>query len=128
MSILSCPVAEIGTSWGMKANKVPPDVMEMVAQRFKTMGEPMRLRLLHSLESGEKNVGELMRAVQSTQGNVSKHLGLLTQSGLVGRRREGAHVYYFIQDPVVFDICRLVCSSLLQDQNRKGKQLKNALG
>jgi len=111
----------------MPASKLPPQTLELMAQRFKTMGEPMRLQLLHCLESGEKNVSELIEAVGSTQANVSKHLGLLMQAGLVGRRREGTHVYYRIEDPIIFDICRLVCKGLLEQQQRTTKALRRSL-
>jgi ArsR family transcriptional regulator len=86
--------------------------LEMVARRFKVLGEPMRLRLLHALESGEQSVSALMEATGATQANVSKHLSLLMSAGLVDRRREGLHVYYFISDPMVFELCALVCSGL----------------
>lgn len=86
--------------------------MEMVARRFKVLGEPMRLRLLHALESGEQSVSALMDATGATQANVSKHLSLLMSAGLVDRRREGMHVYYFISDPMVFQLCELVCSGI----------------
>ena len=63
-------------------------------------------------ENGERNVTELVAAVGSSQPNVSKHLRILQESGVVGRRQEGNNVYYAIADPAVIDLCDAVCSSL----------------
>lgn len=88
------------------------EALHLVARRFRILGEPMRLRLLHALESGERTVTELIEATGSTQANVSKHLSLLAEAGLVDRRREALHVYYYISDPMIFKLCDLMCSSL----------------
>ena len=84
----------------------------LVAQRFRVIGEPMRIRLLDRLRGGEQSVGALVDALGSTQQNVSKHLGVLHQAGIVSRRKEGNRVLYAIADPTVFDLCETVCGGL----------------
>src|SRR5690242_9143804 len=66
-----------------------PEAVEMIAERFRILGEPIRIRILQTLESGEKNVTELVDAVGSSQPNVSKHLRILQESGVVARRQSG---------------------------------------
>ena len=89
-----------------------PGALDLVAERFRVLAEPQRLRILQLLHDGEKNVTELTEALQTTQPNVSKHLRLLQETGLVGRRQVGNTVFCFIADPTVFDLCDLVCNSL----------------
>jgi DNA-binding transcriptional ArsR family regulator len=76
------------------------------------MGEPMRIKLLDRLRSDEATVQELTAAVGSTQQNVSKHLGVLADAGVVARRKEGNFVYYRVADPGIFELCEHVCGSL----------------
>jgi DNA-binding transcriptional ArsR family regulator len=86
--------------------------LAMIAERFKVLAEPMRLKILHALWDGERTVGEIIDAVDGLQANVSKHLGVLQQAGLVSRRKNGLRVFYRIADPTVFDLCEVVCESL----------------
>lgn len=86
--------------------------LEMVAHRFKLLSEPMRLRLLQLLMQGEKSVNELVEAINTTQANVSKHLGILADGGLVARRKVGTSTLYRIADPSLFSLCDIVCNSL----------------
>ena len=95
-----------------KKRVMTPEALELVAARFKVMAEPLRLRILQELEGGEMSVGEITEAVESTQPNVSKHLKMLQEAGLLGRRQEGNTVYYSIADASVFEICDVVCSSI----------------
>ena len=88
------------------------ETIELVAARFRTMGEPIRIQLLQALQRGERNVTDLVAAVGASQSNVSKHLRILQDAGLVGRRQDGNSVYYSIADPSVFAICDTVCSSI----------------
>lgn len=82
---------------------------EIVARRFRALGEPYRLRLLQVLETGEKTVGELVAALGGNQPNTSKHLQILYSAGVLSRRREGTSIRYAISDPVVLKLCELVC-------------------
>lgn len=77
--------------------------LELVARRFRVLSEPMRIRLLDQLRDGEATVGELSDALAASQQNVSKHLNVLADSGMLGRRKEGNHVYYRIVDESVFE-------------------------
>ncbi|MEN9575460.1 MAG: hypothetical protein RL514_3315 [Verrucomicrobiota bacterium] len=99
----------------MNANKLPPEALELIAARFRVLGEPNRLRLISALEQGEKNVSELVAETELTQANVSRHLQTLTEAGMLGRRKEGLNVYYFIADKSLFDLCELVCSRLQKE-------------
>lgn len=103
-----------------------PEAIELVAARFKLLAEPMRLRLLQALHDGERNVTQLVEASGATQANVSKHLGLLCDAGILRRRKAGMHVFYGIADPMVFELCTLVCSRLYEDLARKVTHLKGA--
>ena len=89
-----------------------PAAIELVASRFRILGEPLRIRILQELQTGEKSVSELVTAVGSTQPNVSKHLRILQEANFVGRRQEGNSVYCFITDPTVLELCDAVCASL----------------
>jgi DNA-binding transcriptional ArsR family regulator len=91
-----------------------PEAVELVAARFRVLGEPVRIRILQTLQEGEKNVTELVAAVGSTQPNVSKHLKLLQDAGIVGRRQSGNNVYCYIADDSVMDLCDAVCGSVRQ--------------
>jgi ArsR family transcriptional regulator len=86
----------------------------LIAGRFRVLAEPMRLRLLHALGDGELSVSELVDATGAGQANVSKHLGIMLDAGLVGRRKEGLNVFYRVAEPSIFDMCEAVCSSLSQ--------------
>ncbi len=97
--------------------------LDLVAARFRALGEPMRLRLLQTLHDGEKSVTELVEATEATQANVSKHLAVLATAGMVGRRKEGLNVFYFIADPMVFDLCDLVCARVKRELNEASEHL-----
>ncbi len=91
---------------------IEPELIPMVAQRFKALGEPARLALLACLQRGERSVSQLVELTGRGQPNVSQHLKELVRAGLVAPRREGAHVYYRIADPYVTRICDAVCRSV----------------
>lgn len=88
------------------------EALELIADRFKALAEPMRLRILNALRGGERTVSELVTITGAGQANVSKHLGLLHRHRIVGRRKDGLNVYYRITDPAIFEICELMCTSL----------------
>ena len=90
------------------------EALELIAARFRVLSEPTRLKLLVTLEEGEKNVTELVNATGATQTNVSRQLGILTNAGLLARRKSGLSVYYRIADLGIFDLCSHVCKSLQQ--------------
>ena len=94
------------------SHPLPEPVVDLVARRFRALGEPLRIRLLEQLMEGEASVQELVAATGAGQQNVSKHLGVLLHAGVVARRKEGTFVYYRIVDEVVFSLCEQVCTSL----------------
>jgi DNA-binding transcriptional ArsR family regulator len=91
---------------------LPEALVELIAQRFRVIGEPMRIRLLDHLREGSATVGELREAVGATQQNVSKHLAVLYQAGIVRREKRGNHAVYSIADESVFGLCEQVCGGL----------------
>lgn len=91
---------------------LPESLAELIAQRFRVMGEPMRIRLLDALRDGERSVGALVDHLGGTQQNVSKHLGVLHDAGLVHRSKQGTYVRYSIADASVFSLCDEVCGGL----------------
>jgi DNA-binding transcriptional ArsR family regulator len=93
---------------------LPDDLVELIARRFRVIGEPMRIRLLDRLRGGEASVNELAEALGTSQQNVSKHLAVLAEIGIVGRRKAGNHVHYRIVDDGVFALCEDVCGSVQQ--------------
>ncbi len=97
----------------MKSGSAPltDSAVEAIARVFRLLGEPIRLRILQSLETGEHNVTDLVEALGAGQPNISRHLNALYEAGLVARRRQGSNIYYSIGDPMVFKLCELVCGS-----------------
>jgi ArsR family transcriptional regulator len=91
---------------------LPDELVELIARRFRALAEPMRIRLLDQLRDGEATVGELSDLVGASQQNVSKHLAVLADNGILGRRKDGNHVYYRIVDEGVLTLCEDVCGSL----------------
>jgi DNA-binding transcriptional ArsR family regulator len=95
--------------------EMTPLALELIAARFRALSEPMRLRLLNLLMQGEKSVGALVAAADSSQANVSKHLAVLRESGMIAMRKEGPSTFYRIDDPIVFELCELMCSRLRRE-------------
>ena len=91
---------------------LPDDLVELIARRFRVIGEPMRIKLLDQLRLGEATVLALTASVGASQQNVSKHLGVLHDAGIVARRKEGTQVYYRVVDSGVFELCETVCGSV----------------
>jgi DNA-binding transcriptional ArsR family regulator len=91
---------------------LPEPVVELVARRFRVIGEPMRIRILDRLRDGEATVAELTESLDTSQQNVSKHLGVLHEAGIVGRRKQGNHTLYAIGDDSVLGLCEQVCGGL----------------
>jgi DNA-binding transcriptional ArsR family regulator len=105
--------------------KLSRAALEKVAERFKALSEPMRLRLVYALMEGERTVSWLVEDTGGLQANISKHLGVLLEAGILGRRKEGTSVYYRITDETVFDLCDLVCGSI---EDRLAAELRDFSG
>jgi DNA-binding transcriptional ArsR family regulator len=88
------------------------DAFEVIAQRFRLLAEPMRLKILFFLNDGELSVGELVTRTGGTQSNVSKHLSALYSQGLVHRKRQGTSVMYSVADVSTFQLCEIVCGGI----------------
>jgi DNA-binding transcriptional ArsR family regulator len=99
--------------------KLSAKTIEMIAARFKILSDPMRLQILHELHEGERNVMQIVGAADTSQPNVSKHLRILQDAGLVLRRQEGNSAYFRIADESIFEMCEAVCNSLkIQAENK----------
>ncbi len=86
--------------------------LDHLANRFKLLGEPMRLRILQAVCHDSKTVNEIVEITGSTQANVSKHLTLLATSGILSRKKEGQCVYYGMKDKIVMQLCSMVRSQI----------------
>lgn len=106
---------------------IPDPLVELIARRFRAMGEPMRIRLLDRLREGEATVAELTEALGASQQNVSKHLAVLTDAGILARRKDGNRVHYRIADEGVLAICEEVCGSV-QRQLEELQQILSGAG
>lgn len=89
--------------------------LELVAQRFRVLSDPMRLRVLHHLQTGEMSVGALVEATGASQPNISKHLSILRGAGLVTRRQEGNLAYFAVGAAFVFELCDIVCNGIREE-------------
>jgi DNA-binding transcriptional ArsR family regulator len=86
--------------------------LEVIAQHFRLLGEPMRLKILQTVCREPCTVGDIVTAVGATQANVSKHLSLLAAAGIVSRRKDGQCVYYALADELTLKMCALVREQL----------------
>lgn len=107
----------------LQPSELTDAMMDLIAARFRLLGEPLRLKLLIALESGERSVGELVALTGAGQANVSKHLAALTQAGALHRRKAGVTVYYAIADDTIFTLCSVVCSGLQDRITAQAREL-----
>lgn len=103
--------------------ELSPLALDLIARRFRALSEPVRLRLLNVLMQGEHTVGQLVEASGSGQANVSKHLAVLREAGMVGIRKEGLTTVCFIADVLVKDLCEMMCSRLREEMEGKAAAL-----
>jgi DNA-binding transcriptional ArsR family regulator len=106
---------------------VPPQLLEHVAARFRVLGDARRLAILRELlQEDELSVGELVARLDTTQANVSKHLGVLLQAGIVTRRPAGTSAYYSGADPTLRGLCDIVCDRLREQNIEEARLLTTA--
>jgi DNA-binding transcriptional ArsR family regulator len=105
---------------------LPRDLAELIAERFRVLGDPTRITILERLHHGEATVHELTDLVGSTPQNVSKHLGILHHAGLVDRRKGGNFVHYAVSDASVFELCDSVCGSLRRQLDARRRAVAGA--
>ncbi|MEO7086876.1 MAG: metalloregulator ArsR/SmtB family transcription factor [Gemmatimonadaceae bacterium] len=107
----------------MAQTKMTPELISLVADRFKALAEPARLEILHSLRGGEMSVSELVEATGLGQANVSKHLQFLLAANFVAKRKSGLFSYYTLADRSVFKLCDIMCGRLQQELATRRKAL-----
>ncbi len=96
---------------------LPDPLVDLIVERLRVIGEPMRIKLLDALRDESRTVGELTDALGTSQQNVSKHLNVLHQAGIVSRTKERTSVRYAIADESVFALCEQVCGGLREHLN-----------
>ena len=94
---------------------LPDPLVERIAERFRALGEPLRIRIVEHLMAGEASVQDLTEALGTSQQNISKHLRVLANASIVGRRRDGSFAYYRIVDAGVTQLCEQVCGTVQQE-------------
>lgn len=99
----------------MARASMTPELLQLVAERFKALAEPARLQILNALRGGERTVSEVMEDTGLGQANASKHLQLLHALGFVERRKEGLYVHYRLADDSVFQLCDIMCGRLEEE-------------
>jgi DNA-binding transcriptional ArsR family regulator len=110
---------------------IPDEVLDLMADKFRMLADSTRLAILRELLRGERNVAQVVEATSRNQANVSKHLKMLAEAGLVARRKVGLQVFYRIDDPLIDKLCELVCKSVARDaadQVKKSRQILGKLG
>ena len=95
-----------------RGEDIGDEALGMLGERFKALSEPMRLRLIYALMGRERTVSELVEETGGSQANISKHLRVLLEAGVVERSKQGLNSYYGIADPTVFEVCDLMCGSI----------------
>jgi DNA-binding transcriptional ArsR family regulator len=107
----------------MAKSRLTPEMIELVAERFRALAEPARLHIMQALRAGEQTVGELVEATGLGTANLSKHLQLLHGTGFVTRRKEGLFVYYGLAGEDVFRLCDIMCGRLAAEAESRRKVL-----
>ena len=103
---------------------MPEEALRQVAAYFQTLSEPTRLQVLNFLRQGERSVGELASLCGYTAANISRHLAMLAQHGLVVRESRGTSVYYRIADPSIYELCDVVCGNIARQAERIAREGK----
>ena len=107
----------------MAKTRLTPDMIELVAERFRALAEPARLHIMNALREGEQTVSGLVEATGLGTANVSKHLNILRSIGFVRRRKEGLFVHYSLADKGVLGICDTMCGRLEAEMKQREKLL-----
>lgn len=110
----------------MKKLLLTEATIDMVARRFRMLGEPQRLRIVRLLQTGPKTVNEVVAALGVSQSNVSRHLQALAEAGLLARQRSGNNIIYSIGDPVIYKLCDIVCRSVTRQARFRLAQMAGA--
>ncbi len=108
------------------AYDLSPELLELIAERFKALAEPARLRILNALRTGELTVSDLMERTGLGQANLSKHLQLLHRLGFVARRKDGFYVYYSLAGEGIFQLCDIMCGRIAREVESRDRLLSRA--
>jgi DNA-binding transcriptional ArsR family regulator len=106
-------------------NEEMAEVFEQVSNYFFLLSEPTRLKILHALCNGERPVGTIVKELGATQANVSRQLNMLYRARILGRRKDGAQVFYRIDDQNTIEMCRTVCAHMA-DKVKKSRRIDQA--
>lgn len=109
---------------GSRVAQLSPESLELVANFFKVLSEPSRLQIVCVLKLGPRNVTEIIAETGLGQANVSKHLKMLAQAGIVSREPRGVSAYYEISNQSFFQLCEIVCETLSIQLNEQAKQIE----
>ena len=106
----------------MKKNEqVQNKIFESQATILKALGQPTRLQILDLLKDGERCVCEIFPAISQEQANVSKHLSIMKQAGLLECRKDGLRIIYRIKNPEILNllagVSRLLKAQVKEQQN-----------
>jgi DNA-binding transcriptional ArsR family regulator len=102
--------------------KIQLKIYENQAVFLKALGQPTRLQILDLLKKGERCVCEIFPALDQEQANVSKHLTILKQAGILDSRKEGLRVIYWIKDKEILGLIQGV-SLMLKNQAREQREI-----
>ena len=101
-------------SRNLPTSKQSREALEKIAENFRALSESTRLAILQELKSGSKTVNELVKAIGTSQPNISKQLKVLFDAGFISREQRGTYVHYQMQGDFVLRLCDLVCARLNQ--------------
>lgn len=109
---------------GVAEEPLSPEVITLVAQRFKALAEPARLSILQAMRGGERTVSQLVEETGLGQANVSKHLQLLYGLGFVKRRKDGLYVYYSLAGDDIFLMCDIMCGRIEAESDQRSAMMR----
>ncbi len=122
--LTGCAIVNFMANRTLLPHPLSDQLAELIAQQFRVLGEPMRIKLLDALREGEATVQDLQEATGASQQNVSKHLGVLLTAGLVSRAKDGNFSRYSIADDSVFGLCEQVCGRLRRQLDEREALLR----
>ncbi len=102
------------------------EVFAEVSHYFFLLSEPTRLKILYALCNGEQAVGAIVTEIGANQANVSRQLNMLYQARILQRRKDGAQVYYRIEDQNAIELCRVVCNQMVEKVKSTGRLMQPA--
>jgi ArsR family transcriptional regulator len=108
--------------------RVPKDLYRLHAEVCKTLSNAKRLEILDTLRHRELSFGDIVARLGVPKSNVSQHLALMRNAGILNSRREGVNIYYRISSPNVVKACDLMREVLLEHHSQRSRVLKSRQG